>query len=114
MYTINLCVQLLLYKFYYIYKLKEINNIIKITEEIILLYKVLGFICLNLKISLTTKLFQFSFIGKLSICPVMVLGYYDFKFNPWDSFRLFFLISIPFNTVPIEARGATAIDDIRC
>ena len=45
---------------------------------------------LKLKISITTELIEFSFLGKLHIGSGMVLGYFIFRFKPWDGFRLSF------------------------
>ena len=43
--------------------------------------------CLKLKISINTKPIRFSILGKLYICPVMVLGN---SFKLLDAFKLFF------------------------
>ena len=52
---------------------------------------------------------QFSILDKLYIGPGMVLGYFIFRFQPLDNFRLFFLLPpTPPKTEPLDARGATA------
>ena len=47
--------------------------------------------CLKLKILITTELIEFFLLGKLHRGPGMVLGYFSFRLNPCDGFRLFFV-----------------------
>ena len=39
-----------------------------------------------LKISITTVLKGFFILGKIHIGPVMVLGYFSFRFKSWEGF----------------------------
>ncbi len=55
----------------------------------ILLYKAVRFLCLKLKISITTEPIRFYFLGKLHIGPVMVYGYFIFRFKSLEGFQLF-------------------------
>ena len=55
----------------------------------ILLFKVVRFFCLKLKISITTETIGFSVLGKHHTGPVMVLGYFVFRFQTLDGFQLF-------------------------
>ena len=41
-----------------------------------LLYKVVKFFCLKLKILITTEAIEFSILGKIHIGPVMVVDYF--------------------------------------
>ena len=74
----------------------------------ILLYKVVRFFCLKLKILITTELIEFSFLGKLHISYWMVLGYSIYRYNQWDDLKLFslHLLTYPLNAEPLDARGA--------
>ena len=75
----------------------------------ILLYKVVRFVlfCLKLKILITTKLIEFSILGNLHIGPVMVLGYFIFRFKSWVDFKLFSQhLYATLNTEPLDDRGA--------
>ena len=47
-------------------------------DPYILLYKVVMIFCLQLKISCTTDPVEFSVLGKLHLCPGMVIGYLIF------------------------------------
>ena len=58
---------------------------------VILLYKAVRFLCLKLKISLTTEPIGLSALGKFHIGPVMVLDYFNFRFKSWDGLKLFFM-----------------------
>ena len=49
---------------------------------VILLYKVVRFICLKLQIAITTELIGFSLRGKLYIGPQLVLGFFRAPFSP--------------------------------
>ena len=40
---------------------------------------------MKLEISITTELFEVLYVSQW-----VVLDYFDFRFNPWDGFRLFF------------------------
>ena len=64
----------------------------------ILLYKVVSFFCLKLKISITTEPIEFSFLRKLYIAPVIDL---DQRFVVQTTFLsapqlLFFLLAISY------------------
>ena len=52
-----------------------------------ILFQVVRFFCLKLEISITTEPIGFSYLGKLHMGPVMVLGYFILRFK---SFKLFF------------------------
>ena len=69
------------------------------------------FFCLELMISITSKLIWFSILGKLHICPLMVLGYLFFRFKSCLSqFKLFYQqpLSDSLNTESLNAKGASA------
>ena len=59
------------------------------SQPLVLIYKVVSFFCLKLKISITIELDRF-LLGKIHIGPLMVLDYLIFRFSSWDGFRLFF------------------------
>ena len=75
-----------------------------------LLYKVVSFFCLKLKISLTTEPIGFFILCKLHIGPVMVLCYFIFRFKSCNGFKPFDfpLFTTPLNTEPLDARGVAA------
>ena len=59
-------------------------------------------ICLKLKISITTEMIEFTF-RKASHRPWVILGYFVFRFKPWDGFRLY-----PFEDRVLDTKGASA------
>ncbi len=55
-----------------------------------------------------TELIGFFILSNLHVGPVMVLGYFIFRFISWDGFKLFFNPNTTLNTEPLDARGVTA------
>ena len=60
----------------------------------ILSYKEVRDFCLKLRISITTEPIGLSILSELQIGPVMVLGYFIFRFKSWDSFKLLLDITL--------------------
>ena len=59
----------------------------------------------RVKITITTALIDFFFLGKLYLVPRMVLGCFVFIFKPWDGFRL---PNTPWNKDPLDNSDAAA------
>ena len=74
------------------FKFKYLLGLMKDRSYILeyLFYDSNGFFCLKFKISIITGLFGFASLGKLRLGPLMVLGYFFFRFISLYGFKLFF------------------------
>ena len=67
------------------------------------------YFCLKLKILATTEPIGFSFLEKLYIGIIMVLGYFVFRFKSWGGFKLYLMpLSVPLNIDTLDDRDVAA------